>query len=98
VTYFFNGGEEAVLPGEKRVLIPSPKVETYDLQPEMSALPVTEAVCNHIASGEYSLVVLNYANPDMVGHTGNFEATVEACQIVDHCVGQVWSAVEAAGG
>lgn len=98
VTYFFNGGEEAALPGEKRVLIPSPKVETYDLQPEMSALPVTEAVCNHIASGEYTLVVLNYANPDMVGHTGNFEATVEACQIVDRCVGQVWSAVEAAGG
>lgn len=98
VTYFFNGGEEKALPGEKRVLIPSPKVETYDLQPAMSGEQVTEAVCSHIASGEFTLVVLNYANPDMVGHTGNFAATVKACEAVDGFVGRVWSAVEAAGG
>ncbi|HBS92506.1 MAG TPA: 2,3-bisphosphoglycerate-independent phosphoglycerate mutase, partial [Firmicutes bacterium] len=98
VTYFFNGGEEKALPGEERVLIPSPKVETYDLQPEMSAESVTAAACSHIASQKFSLVVLNYANPDMVGHTGNFAATVQACQVVDQCVGRVWTATEAAGG
>lgn len=98
VTYFFNGGEEKALPGEERVLIPSPKVETYDLQPEMSAESITAAVCSHIASRKFSLVVLNYANPDMVGHTGNFAATVQACQVVDQCVGRVWVATEAAGG
>lgn len=98
VTYFFNGGEEQALPGEERVLIPSPKVETYDLQPEMSAEAVTAAVCEYIASGKFSLVVLNYANPDMVGHTGNFAATVRACETVDRCVGRVWAATEAAGG
>lgn len=98
VTYFFNGGEEKALPGEERALIPSPKVETYDLQPEMSAEPVTAAVCEYIASGNFSLVVLNYANPDMVGHTGNFAATVQACEKVDRCVGRVWAATQAAGG
>lgn len=98
VTYFFNGGEEAQLPGEDRELIPSPKVATYDLQPEMSAYPVTEKVCRHILSGKYKLVVLNYANPDMVGHTGNFQAAVEACQVTDECVGRVWEAVQEAGG
>jgi 2,3-bisphosphoglycerate-independent phosphoglycerate mutase len=98
VTYFFNGGDEKQLPGEDRVLIPSPRVATYDLQPEMSAYPVTDAVCRHIESGKYSLVVLNYANPDMVGHTGNFQAAVQACQVTDECVGRVWAATEAAGG
>lgn len=98
VTYFFNGGDEKVLPGEDRELIPSPKVATYDLQPEMSAYPVTEAVCRHIQSGAYTLVVLNYANPDMVGHTGNFEAAVRACEVTDECVGRVWQAAKAAGG
>lgn len=98
VTYFFNGGEERELAGEDRVLIPSPKVATYDLQPEMSAYPVTEAVCEHIASGKYKLIVLNYANPDMVGHTGNFEAAVKACEVTDTCVGRVWQAVEQVGG
>ncbi len=98
VTYFFNGGQEKILVGEERVLIPSPQVETYDLQPEMSAEAVTEAVCQHIASGRFSLVVLNYANPDMVGHTGNFAATVQAVQVVDRCVGRVWDTVQAAGG
>lgn len=98
VTYFFNGGEEEQLPGEDRQLIPSPKVATYDLQPEMSAYPVTDAACRHIRSGDYALVVLNYANPDMVGHTGNFPATVRACEVTDECVGRVWQAVEEAGG
>lgn len=98
VTYFFNGGDETPLPGEDRKLIPSPKVATYDLQPEMSAYPVTDAVCQRAALGEYKLIVLNYANPDMVGHTGNFAATVRACEVVDHCLGRVWQAVEQAGG
>lgn len=98
VTYFFNGGEEQQLPGEDRELIPSPQVATYDLQPEMSAYPVTDAVCRHIESGKYSLIVLNYANPDMVGHTGNFAAAVRACEVTDECVGRVWAATQGAGG
>lgn len=97
VTYFFSGGQEDTLPGEQRLLIPSPQVSTYDLQPEMSAEAVTEAVVERIASGEYALVVLNYANPDMVGHTGNFAATVLAVETVDRCLGKVWAAVEKAG-
>lgn len=98
VTYFFSGGDERELPGEDRVLIPSPKVATYDLQPEMSAYPVTEEACRRIVSGEYALVVLNYANPDMVGHTGKFEAAVRACEVVDECVGRIWEATREAGG
>ncbi len=98
VTYFFNGGEEDPLPGEDRKLIPSPQVATYDLQPEMSAVPVTDAVCQAVESGDYRLIVLNYANPDMVGHTGNFEATVQACEVVDQCLGRIWQAVKQAGG
>jgi len=98
VTYFFNGGEEKVLPGEDRVLIPSPNVATYDLQPEMSAYLVTDAVCSHIQSRKYSLIVLNYANPDMVGHTGNFAAAVQACEVTDYCIGRVWEEVQKAGG
>ena len=98
VTYFFNGGEEEALPGEDRKLIPSPQVATYDLQPEMSAMPVTDAVCQAVDSGDYQLIVLNYANPDMVGHSGNFEATVRACEVVDQCLGRIWQAVKEAGG
>lgn len=97
VTYFFNGGDETKLPGEDRVLIPSSKVATYDLQPEMSAIPVTDAVCEQIAQQKYQLVVLNYANPDMVGHTGDFEATVRACEVVDSCLERVWQATREAG-
>ena len=78
------------------MLIPSPKVATYDLQPEMSAYPVTEEACRRIASGEYALVVLNYANPDTVGHTGKFEAAVRACEVVDECVGRIWEATREA--
>ena len=76
-------------PGEDRALIPSPKVATYDLMPEMSAYEVTDEVIERIDSGKYDLIVLNFANPDMVGHTGIFEAAVKAVEVVDGCVGRV---------
>ncbi len=98
VTYFFNGGNEAPNPGEDRVLIPSPKVATYDLQPEMSAYSLTDVALDRIASKRYDLIVMNYANPDMVGHTGFFPAAVKAVETVDHCVGSVVEAVLDAGG
>ena len=94
VTFFFNGGVEQVFPGEDRVLIPSPKVATYDLQPEMSAIEVTDEVCRRIASQEYDVIIMNLANCDMVGHTGVFEAAVRAVETVDACVGRI---VDAAG-
>jgi 2,3-bisphosphoglycerate-independent phosphoglycerate mutase len=89
VTYFFNGGKEEPNPGEDRALIPSPKVATYDLLPEMSAFQVRDEVIARIDSGKYDLIVLNFANPDMVGHTGIFEAAVKAVEDVDGCVGAV---------
>lgn len=98
VTYFFNGGREAPNPGEDRVLVPSPKVATYDLKPEMSAYEVTDQAVERIASGKYDLVVLNFANPDMVGHTGKFESAVSAVEAVDSCVGRVVDAVLKQGG
>ncbi|HBQ64776.1 MAG TPA: 2,3-bisphosphoglycerate-independent phosphoglycerate mutase, partial [Clostridiales bacterium] len=98
VTFFFNGGQEAVYPGEDRVLIPSPKVATYDLKPEMSAGEVTDAVVERIRSGVYDVIILNYANPDMVGHTGIFEAAVRAIETVDACIGRVAEAVLEQGG
>ncbi len=98
VTFFFNGGEEKAFDGEDRCLIPSPKVATYDLKPEMSAFEVTEELEKRIASGKYDLVVLNYANGDMVGHTGVFEAAVKAVEAVDTCVGRIVDAVRKAGG
>jgi 2,3-bisphosphoglycerate-independent phosphoglycerate mutase len=98
VTYFFNGGREEPNPGEDRELIPSPKVATYDLKPEMSAYEVTDEVIRRIRSGVYDLMVLNYANPDMVGHTGIFEAAVKAVEAVDACVGRVVKEVLAQGG
>ncbi|MBR2490421.1 MAG: 2,3-bisphosphoglycerate-independent phosphoglycerate mutase, partial [Ruminiclostridium sp.] len=98
VTFFFNGGQEAVFPGEDRCLIPSPKVATYDLQPEMSAYAVTEEAVSRIRSGKYDVVILNFANCDMVGHTGVFDAAVKAVETVDECVGQVVSAVTEMGG
>jgi 2,3-bisphosphoglycerate-independent phosphoglycerate mutase len=85
VTYFLNGGREEPFPGEKRILIPSPKVATYDLQPEMSAYAVRDALLPHVQAGEIDFVCLNFANPDMVGHTGVWEAAVKACEVVDHC-------------
>jgi 2,3-bisphosphoglycerate-independent phosphoglycerate mutase len=98
VTYFFNGGEEQPFSQEDRALIPSPKVATYDLKPSMSAEEVTEEVLRRIASDQYDLIVLNYANCDMVGHTGVFLAAVEAAEVVDRCVGKLEKAVTAKGG
>ena len=98
VTFFFNGGVEKVYPGEDRVLIPSPKVATYDLQPEMSAPEVTEAIVERILSGAYDVIILNFANCDMVGHTGIMEAAIQAVETVDGCVGRVTDAVEQMGG
>ncbi|HYU12161.1 MAG TPA: 2,3-bisphosphoglycerate-independent phosphoglycerate mutase, partial [Stellaceae bacterium] len=98
VTFFFNGGRETVFPGEERILVPSPKVATYDKQPEMSAPEVTDKVVEAIRSGRFDVVVLNYANTDMVGHTGLFDAAVKAVETVDACLGRLAEAVETAGG
>ncbi len=98
VTYFFNGGVEDVYPGEDRILVPSPKVATYDLKPEMSAPEVTDKLVAAIASGKYDAIVCNYANSDMVGHTGNFDAARRAVEALDACIGRVVAAVRAAGG
>ena len=98
VTYFFNGGSEAAYPGEDRILVPSPKVATYDLQPQMSAPEVTDRLVEAIASGRYDAIVCNYANGDMVGHTGNFEAAKRAIEALDVCMGRVVDAARAAGG
>ena len=94
VTFFFNGGEEKQYPGEDRILIPSPKVETYDMKPEMSAIEVTDKVVEAINSKKYDTIILNYANPDMVGHTGSLEAAIKALETIDKCVGRVVEAVE----
>jgi 2,3-bisphosphoglycerate-independent phosphoglycerate mutase len=93
VTYFFNGGREAPWPGEDRQLIPSLKIATYDLQPSMAAEGVCDALVGAIAGGKYDLIVANFANPDMVGHTGVWDATVRACETVDACLGRVADAV-----
>ena len=98
VTFFFNGGSEEVFPGEDRVLVPSPKVATYDLQPEMSAVEVTNQCVERIESGAYDVIILNFANCDMVGHTGVYEAAVKAVETVDTCVGRVVDATRAMGG
>ena len=98
VTFFFNGGVEQPNEGEDRFLIPSPKVATYDLQPEMSAYEVAEKACEMIRSGNYDVMILNFANPDMVGHTGVMEAAVKACEAVDECVGKVVAAIREVGG
>jgi 2,3-bisphosphoglycerate-independent phosphoglycerate mutase len=89
VTYFFNGGKEEPNSNEDRILIPSPKVATYDMKPEMSAYEVTKNVVERIRSGQYHLIVINFANPDMVGHTGVFDAALKAIETVDTCIGQV---------
>jgi 2,3-bisphosphoglycerate-independent phosphoglycerate mutase len=98
VTYFLNGGEEAELAGEDRIMVPSPKVATYDLQPEMSAPALTDKAVEAIASGQYDMIVLNFANPDMVGHTGSLPAAIRAVETVDTCLGRIAAAVEKAGG
>jgi 2,3-bisphosphoglycerate-independent phosphoglycerate mutase len=98
VTFFFNGGRETVFPGEERILVPSPKVATYDQQPEMSAPEVTDKVVEAIRSGRFDVIVLNYANTDMVGHTGRIDAATKAVETVDACLGRLAEAVEQAGG
>lgn len=98
VTYFFNGGEETVFRGEDRVLIPSPKVATYDLQPEMSAPELSRRLVEAIKAGEHAVIIANVANPDMVGHSGRFEAAVKAVEAVDALLGQVMTAVAGCGG
>lgn len=98
VTFFFNGGEEKVYEGEDRILVPSPKISTFDLKPEMSAYEVTEKVVENVESGKYDVVILNFANCDMVGHTGIFDAAVKAVEAVDECVGKVFEAVEKVDG
>ena len=98
VTFFFNGGREAVFAGEERILVPSPKVATYDQQPEMSAREVTDRVVEAIRSHRFDVIVLNYANADMVGHTGRLDAAVKAVETVDACLGRLSESVEQAGG
>jgi len=98
VTYFINGRRETPYPGEDRFLVPSPKVPTYDLQPEMSAAGVTDTAVEHIRTGQYDLVIMNYANADMVGHTGVIEAVIKAVETVDTGIGRVVEATLAAGG
>jgi len=98
VTFFFNGGREEPYEGEERIVVPSPKVATYDLQPEMSARSVTDKVVGAISSGKFDFIVLNYANPDMVGHTGFFDAAVKAVETIDECLGRLFAAVEKADG
>lgn len=98
VTYYFNGQREGPFSAEERLIIPSPKVPTYDQKPEMSVYQVTSQVISEINSSLYDLIVINFANPDMVGHTGNLQATIKACQSADDCVGQLAAAVLAVGG
>jgi len=98
VTYFFNGGEESKFEGEDRILVPSPKIATYDLQPEMSAQTVTEKVLSKIENDEYEAVILNFANPDMVGHTGRLDAAIQAVETIDTCLAKITSLVKAKNG
>ncbi|WP_083520911.1 2,3-bisphosphoglycerate-independent phosphoglycerate mutase [Alicyclobacillus kakegawensis] len=98
VTFFMSGGREAPFPGEERILVPSPKVATYDLKPEMSAYEVADAAVERIRSGDIDVVILNFANPDMVGHTGNLEAAIRAIEAVDECLGRVLDALASQGG
>ena len=98
VTFFFNGGREEPFEGEDRILVPSPNVPTYDLKPEMSAPEVTDRLVEAIEGGKYDAIIVNYANGDMVGHTGNFEAAVQAVETLDECLGRVTRAIHKVGG
>jgi 2,3-bisphosphoglycerate-independent phosphoglycerate mutase len=98
VTYFFNGGVEKPFPGEERILVPSPKVPTYDLKPEMSAAGITDAVVKAIEKGDFDAIVMNYANADMVGHSGKLEAAIKACETVDECLGRIFQALRPRSG
>ena len=98
VTYFLNGGREEPYAGEDRIMVPSPKVATYDLQPEMSAPELTAKAVEAIDSGKYDMIVLNFANPDMVGHTGSLPAAIKAVEAVDTGLGKIVDAIERSGG
>ena len=98
VTFFFNGGREEPFEGEDRQIIPSPKVKTYDMKPEMSANEVCEEILKQLDTAKYDVVICNFANPDMVGHTGVLKAAVTACKTVDACVGKVVDKVQSLGG
>jgi len=98
VTYFFNGGVEQPFPGEDRVLVPSPKVATYDLKPEMSAAGIADAVVKATNDSAFDVIIVNFANADMVGHSGKIEPTVKAVEVVDACLGRIEPAVRARGG
>ena len=98
MTYFFNGGVEKPFGGEERILVPSPKVATYDLKPEMSAQGITDTVVKAIEKGEFDAIIMNYANADMVGHSGNLEATIKAVEAVDAGLGQIYQAMKPRGG
>jgi 2,3-bisphosphoglycerate-independent phosphoglycerate mutase len=98
VTYFFNGGVEKPYPGEERVLVPSPRVATYDLKPEMSAAEVADAAICGIEKGNFDVIVMNFANADMVGHSGDLEATVKAVETVDGQLGRIYAALQPRGG
>jgi len=98
VTYFFNGGVEKPFPGEERILVPSPKVATYDLKPEMSAAGITDNVVNAIEKGGFDAIVMNFANADMVGHSGKLEAAIQAVEAVDNCLGRIGQVLRARGG
>jgi 2,3-bisphosphoglycerate-independent phosphoglycerate mutase len=98
VTFFLNGGEEALFPGEERILVPSPKVATYDLKPEMSAIEVTDKLVEAIRGDKFDLIVVNYANTDMVGHTGDLDAAIKAVETVDTCLGRLRDALAERGG
>jgi len=98
VTYFFNGGVEKPFPGEERVLVPSPKVPTYDLKPEMSAAGVADAVIHAIEKGEFDAIIMNFANADMVGHSGKLEAAIKAVETVDACLGRIFQSLRPRGG
>ncbi|HLT04317.1 MAG TPA: 2,3-bisphosphoglycerate-independent phosphoglycerate mutase, partial [Pseudomonas sp.] len=98
VTFFFSGGREEPFPGEERILIPSPNVATYDLQPQMSAPEVTDRIVDAIENQRYDVIIVNYANGDMVGHTGVFEAAVKAVECLDECMGRIVAALDKVGG
>lgn len=98
VTFFFNGGNEKPYLHEQRIMVPSPKVATYDLQPEMSAVALTDRLVEQILSGQHDFMVCNYANPDMVGHTGNFDAAVKAIEVIDECLGRIIAALDQVNG
>lgn len=98
ITFFFNGGDEKIFEGEERILIPSPKVSTYDKAPKMSAMEITNAIIKNVNEEKFDIIIANFANPDMVGHSGNFESTVEAIEFVDECIGKIFKAIKDKNG